>query len=139
MRRLLVAACTVVALAGGSLATVVAPAAQAAGAAATWTSVTPSPMPPPGVSSSLVFDPATGQLLAYDSYNDSNCTLPQTQVWTWDGAAWTDHQQVTPPQGRDAAIIGSVSEGRAHVVLETELGGERMLEELEDDPLPRIC
>ncbi|MBI1175483.1 MAG: hydrogenase expression/formation protein HypE [Sideroxydans sp.] len=43
------------------------------------------------------------------------------------------------PQGRDAAIIGSISEGRAHVVLETELGGERMLEELEDDPLPRIC
>lgn len=43
------------------------------------------------------------------------------------------------PQGRDAAIIGSVSSGRAHVVLETELGGERMLEELEDDPLPRIC
>ena len=43
------------------------------------------------------------------------------------------------PQGRDAAIIGSIKEGRAHVVLETELGGERMLEELEDDPLPRIC
>jgi hydrogenase expression/formation protein HypE len=43
------------------------------------------------------------------------------------------------PQGRDAAIIGRVSSGRAHVVLETELGGERMLEELEDDPLPRIC
>jgi len=43
------------------------------------------------------------------------------------------------PQGREAAIIGSISEGRAHVVLETELGGERMLEELEDDPLPRIC
>ncbi|MGA8147471.1 MAG: hydrogenase expression/formation protein HypE [Gallionellaceae bacterium] len=43
------------------------------------------------------------------------------------------------PQGRDAAIIGSVSTGRAHLVLETELGGERVLEELEDDPLPRIC
>ena len=43
------------------------------------------------------------------------------------------------PQGRDAAIIGRVNSGRAHVVLETELGGERMLEELEDDPLPRIC
>jgi len=43
------------------------------------------------------------------------------------------------PQGREAAIIGRVSTGRAHVVLETELGGERMLEELEDDPLPRIC
>jgi len=43
------------------------------------------------------------------------------------------------PQGREAAIIGHISEGRAHVVLETELGGRRILEELEDDPLPRIC
>jgi hydrogenase expression/formation protein HypE len=43
------------------------------------------------------------------------------------------------PQGRDAAIIGGVREGRTHVVLKTELGGERVLEELEDDPLPRIC
>ena len=43
------------------------------------------------------------------------------------------------PQGREAAIIGSVHAGRAHVVLQTELGGERILEELEDDPLPRIC
>ena len=43
------------------------------------------------------------------------------------------------PQGRGAAIIGSVSAGRAQVVLETELGGERLLQELEDDPLPRIC
>jgi len=43
------------------------------------------------------------------------------------------------PQGRDAAIIGRVCDGRAQVVLETALGGERMLEELEDDPLPRIC
>lgn len=25
------------------------------------------------------------------------------------------------------------------VILETELGGERLLDELEDDPLPRIC
>jgi hydrogenase expression/formation protein HypE len=43
------------------------------------------------------------------------------------------------PQGQDAAIIGSVGKGRAQVVLETELGGERLLQELEDDPLPRIC
>lgn len=43
------------------------------------------------------------------------------------------------PQGRDATIIGSVNAGRRHVILETELGGERILEELEDDPLPRIC
>jgi hydrogenase expression/formation protein HypE len=43
------------------------------------------------------------------------------------------------PQGRDAAIIGEVVDGRQRVVLVTELGGERILEELEDDPLPRIC
>jgi len=43
------------------------------------------------------------------------------------------------PQGQQAAIIGSVSTRDQHVVLETELGGERIIEELEDDPLPRIC
>lgn len=43
------------------------------------------------------------------------------------------------PGGGDAALIGEVeAEGRP-VVIETELGGRRMLEELEDDPLPRIC
>ncbi len=40
---------------------------------------------------------------------------------------------------RDATIIGVVEAGPSRVVLETRLGGERMLEELEDDPLPRIC
>jgi hydrogenase expression/formation protein HypE len=43
------------------------------------------------------------------------------------------------PQGGDAAIIGMVEGGHQHVVLETPLGGERLLDELEDDPLPRIC
>ncbi len=49
-------------------------------------------------------------------------------------AAWH-----TLPQGGEAAIIGVVEPGRGEVILETELGGERLLEELEDDPLPRIC
>jgi hydrogenase expression/formation protein HypE len=43
------------------------------------------------------------------------------------------------PDGRDAAIIGRMCDAGGRVVLETELGGERYLEELEDDPLPRIC
>jgi hydrogenase expression/formation protein HypE len=43
------------------------------------------------------------------------------------------------PDGAGAACIGRIEAGRAHVVLVTELGGERILEELEDDPLPRIC
>jgi hydrogenase expression/formation protein HypE len=43
------------------------------------------------------------------------------------------------PGGESAAIIGELMEPGADVVLETEIGGERLLEELEDDPLPRIC
>jgi hydrogenase expression/formation protein HypE len=43
------------------------------------------------------------------------------------------------PLGTEAAHVGHTTLGRAHVVLETALGGERVLEELEDDPLPRIC
>ncbi len=43
------------------------------------------------------------------------------------------------PNGREAAIVGSIDKNDSHVILKTELGGERILEELEDDPLPRIC
>jgi hydrogenase expression/formation protein HypE len=43
------------------------------------------------------------------------------------------------PAGREAAIIGQVRKLPARVVLRTEIGGERVIEELEDDPLPRIC
>jgi len=42
-------------------------------------------------------------------------------------------------RGREAAIIGRVQEQPVRVLLETTLGGERVIEELEDDPLPRIC
>ena len=41
--------------------------------------------------------------------------------------------------GRDAAIIGHVRAGPPQVVLHTALGGERLLDELDEDPLPRIC
>lgn len=43
------------------------------------------------------------------------------------------------PGGEQSAHIGHVEAGPALVVVETELGGERLLEQLEDDPLPRIC
>ncbi|NCF52295.1 hydrogenase expression/formation protein HypE [Gammaproteobacteria bacterium] len=43
------------------------------------------------------------------------------------------------PTGQGAARIGRIVAGQSRVVMETELGGERFLEELEDDPLPRIC
>lgn len=43
------------------------------------------------------------------------------------------------PEGELASIIGYINATDKRVVLETELGGERILSELEDDPLPRIC
>ena len=43
------------------------------------------------------------------------------------------------PTGKDAARIGRIVAAEKRVILETPLGGERFLEELEDDPLPRIC
>jgi len=42
-------------------------------------------------------------------------------------------------EGKGARLIGTIDADINHVVLETESGGERILEELEDDPLPRIC
>jgi hydrogenase expression/formation protein HypE len=38
-----------------------------------------------------------------------------------------------------AALIGECRSGPPQVVLDTAFGGQRMLDELEDDPLPRIC
>jgi len=44
------------------------------------------------------------------------------------------------PQGEQACRIGQILTAKDNcVVIRTELGGERRLDELEDDPLPRIC
>ena len=43
------------------------------------------------------------------------------------------------PQGAEARVIGRIETGGARVILQTGLGGRRVLDELEDDPLPRIC
>lgn len=43
------------------------------------------------------------------------------------------------PEGSDAAIFGKIDMDLNYVLMQTEIGGERILEELEDDPLPRIC
>jgi hydrogenase expression/formation protein HypE len=43
------------------------------------------------------------------------------------------------PEGDGAAVIGTIEEGLPRIVLETAIAGERMLDDLEEDPLPRIC
>ena len=44
----------------------------------------------------------------------------------------------THPLGKDAEIIGEVTDGK-HVILETSVGGKRILETPIGDPIPRIC
>ncbi len=51
------------------------------------------------------------------------------------GEALAELRKVAPL----AALIGKLSVGSPQVILETAFGGERVLDELEDDPLPRIC
>ncbi len=76
----------------------------------------------------LGYDPlylaCEGRVVAVISGDDADTAL----------ALW---QQL--PDGADAALIGTITESPQRVILETSLGGERILEELEDDPLPRIC
>jgi len=42
------------------------------------------------------------------------------------------------PLGREAAIIGEVTEG-TRVLMETSVGGRRIVEAPVGDPIPRIC
>jgi hydrogenase expression/formation protein HypE len=42
-------------------------------------------------------------------------------------------------EGVGACVIGEVESGNGDVLLQTPIGGQRRLEALEDDPLPRIC
>ena len=43
------------------------------------------------------------------------------------------------PGGKEAAIIGTVGDTNDDPVMITELGGEKYIAPLQDDPLPRIC
>jgi hydrogenase expression/formation protein HypE len=76
----------------------------------------------------LGYDPlylaCEGRVVAIVAPEQADTVLQQ-----WRALAHSDHSE----------IIGHLSDAPACVILETELGGERILEELEDDPLPRIC
>jgi len=78
------------------------------------------------------------KMLGYDPYYLA-CEGRVVAVMSPDDADKALNLWQSLPEGEHAARIGSVQKGPARVVLETELGGERFLEELEDDPLPRIC
>lgn len=49
------------------------------------------------------------------------------------GTCWHNLDKV-----QEAAFIGQIDSSIPYVLMETETGSEPILEELEDDPLPRI-
>jgi hydrogenase expression/formation protein HypE len=77
-------------------------------------------------------------MLGYDPYYLA-CEGRVVAVTSADTAEAALKQWRALPDGADAALIGRFTGDAARVVLETRIGGERMLPELEDDPLPRIC
>ncbi len=78
------------------------------------------------------------EMLGYDPYYLA-CEGRVVAVAAPDAAAALLDRWRASAEGRDAAVVGQVQAGPSRVVLETTLGGERILQELEDDPLPRIC
>ncbi|MEW6766236.1 MAG: hydrogenase expression/formation protein HypE [Pseudomonadota bacterium] len=112
----------------GGLATVMHEIAAATGLGVRLTeSAIPLREPVAGVCELLGFDPlflaCEGRVVAVVDPHQAPALLKAWQAL---------------PEGQGAAAIGTVVEAPAWVVLETELG-ERVLQELEDDPLPRIC
>ena len=87
-----------------------------------------------------VRDPVRGvcEMLGYDPYYLA-CEGRVVAVVAPDEADVVLERWRNADGGADARLIGRVDEGPARVVLETSIGGSRILDELEDDPLPRIC
>jgi len=113
----------------GGLVTVMHDIARASGRTVTLDE-TAIPVRPPvrGVCEMLGYDPlylaCEGRVVAVVAAEEAPRAL----------AAWK-----ALPAGDLAAIVGAIGGTGGHVTMRTEIGGERMLEELEDDPLPRIC
>lgn len=78
------------------------------------------------------------QMLGYDPYYLA-CEGRVVAVVAPDAADGILEVWHAIPGGEQASAIGTLRQGPGRVILETPIGGERFLEELEDDPLPRIC
>lgn len=68
--------------------------------------------------------------------NEGKCIL----ICNAEGVTKTLSLMQQMPEGKNAAIIGTVTQGKAgRVSLSTRIGGNRLLEPLTGAPLPRIC
>jgi hydrogenase expression/formation protein HypE len=112
----------------GGIASVAHEIVRATGLGVRFNDAIPVQDPVRSVCEMLGFDPyylaCEGRVLAIVARDAADAAL----------AAWQ-----ALPAGRAAAIVGRMVDKPARVILETALGGERFIEELEDDPLPRIC
>jgi len=78
------------------------------------------------------------EMLGYDPYYLA-CEGRVVAVVAADQARDLVDRWQTLPGGEGAAVIGNITAGEPRIVLETPIAGERMLQDLEEDPLPRIC
>jgi len=78
------------------------------------------------------------EMLGYDPYYLA-CEGRAVAIIAEDQADELIRQWRSLPSGEGAALIGRIGEGAPRIVLETEIAGERILDDLEEDPLPRIC
>jgi hydrogenase expression/formation protein HypE len=78
------------------------------------------------------------EMLGYDPWYLA-CEGRVVAVVAADQAAALAARWQALPSGAGAAVIGAIEEGQPRIVLETAIGGERVLGDLEEDPLPRIC
>jgi hydrogenase expression/formation protein HypE len=113
----------------GGLATVCHELLRATGLGVTLSQTAiPVRDPVQSVCDMLGYDPlylaCEGRVVAVTSPDDADNVL---QLWR------------DLPQGSAAAVIGRLDASHHRVLMKTAIGGERILEELEDDPLPRIC
>jgi hydrogenase expression/formation protein HypE len=78
------------------------------------------------------------EMLGYDPYYLA-CEGRAVAVIAEGQAADLVEQWREFPSGQGATLIGRIEQGAPRIVLETEIAGERLLDDLEEDPLPRIC
>jgi hydrogenase expression/formation protein HypE len=78
------------------------------------------------------------EMLGYDPYYLA-CEGRCVAIVARDQCAELVEKWQALPSGQGAAMIGTIEQGAPRIVLETEIAGERVLDDLEEDPLPRIC
>ena len=80
--------------------TIVVPAAGAAGS---WTQLSPANSPSARSSAAMAYDPANGGLVLFGGGDASSTPLGDT--WTWNGSTWTQLNPPTSPSARASASM----------------------------------